>query len=138
VAQTGLDLVAEGAFGLYAPIRGARSLNGGPSFDVQLQELSAAAGARYWIPVGVRTSLHLSIVGGGQRTSSTVYPSASPDAKSSETRWGPVVRAGGGAAFYLGFGRVTAQLDYTLAPSTGIIRGNVGGAGLSLGYLASF
>ncbi|MBS1149650.1 MAG: hypothetical protein H6Q89_1348, partial [Myxococcaceae bacterium] len=139
VGATGLDVIAEGAFGAYAPILGASAADGSAAaFNVELQHFSVALGARYWLPFGVRGSFHLSILAGLQRTSSTVSLRAAPQTKLSDTELGLLIRAGGGVGYYLGIGRLIAQLEYTLAPVGGLIRGNLGGAGLSLGYLASF
>ena len=132
---TGLDVVVEVGFGAYAQLRKARAADGS-QFDIQLQQLSLLVGARYWFPIGVRPSLQLSLLVGQQGTARTVTLSTGETRGQSEA--GFALRAGAGPGLHLGPGRVLLQLEYTLAPISGIITGNAGGPGLSLGYVASF
>ena len=137
VGGTGLDLLAEGVFGYYAPIRKAQAVNGG-EFDINLQQLSILLGARYWIAFGVRTALHLSLTGGLQNTASRVTRVDGAELTRSQLRLGLTARVGAGVGFQLGLGRVVLQLEYTVAPSDGLVQGNLGGLGLAAGYLAAF
>ncbi len=141
LAGTGFEVVAEGAYGAFAPAQ-ARSADGQlgvkqPPFRIDLHTFSLALGARYWIPFGVRTSFHVSFVAGLHRTASTVSRAATAE-RYSDVTVSLIFRAGGGLAFELGPGRVVSQLEYALAPAEGLIHGNVGGVGLGLGYLVSF
>ena len=139
MGRTQLHVVLEGTYGGYVPIASARPVDRGmAAFDIDLEEFSVLGGARYWIPLGPRSSLHLSLVGGLQRTWAGISKRGVKGSTISEVTSGLAIRAAGGLAFYLGFGQLVTQLEYTLAPGAGLVQGNLGGLGVGLGYVASF
>lgn len=134
VGGTGLEILAEGVFATYLPIL-AGGTDGGGDFTVGLQSFGGMLGARYWVPIGIRPSLHFSVAGGLAVTSSTV---GRGKVVLSDATLAPLARAAVGLGVQLGFGKALLQIEYTFAPTVGLVRGNAGGFGAGLGYLASF
>lgn len=132
-----LEVGAEGAYAWFPRLAEARTVDGLNTVDLDMTAWSAALSVRASLYLAIRWSLQLCVAGGAQYTHSTfTAPGLTPVQAS---HWGPLVRGAGGVAFHGFGGRVLLQLEYGVAPlGDGNVRGNALGAGLALGYLATF
>lgn len=132
-----LEVGVEGAFAWFPRLSEARTVDGANTVDLEMTAWSGALAVRYSLQVAIRWSVQLSAVLGAQHTQSTLTAPGLTTVQSSH--WGPLVRGSGGVALHALGGRVLLQLEYGYAPlGDGNVRGNAAGAGLALGYLASF
>ncbi len=109
---------------------------GGPWFEL---------GARHARPIRISANghvsplaVHVAAAAGVRATSSEVRVTGGAvgeTPRALETTWHPQLSVGAGATYRLGPGRLVGELQYTYAQATGQLVGNVGGLGLSVGYL---
>jgi hypothetical protein len=102
-----------------------------------LRGLSLGAGIRATLPLYGRLSLHATALGGALRTFGTLTLESGPASgvRQGTAQWGPYGSVAVGASLRAGAGRAVAELQVTHAPASGDLTGNVGGVGVSLGYL---
>jgi hypothetical protein len=136
-AHSGLpavEVLARAGFLQYAS---ARSSLGGISQRGELNGLSFALGARASMPLRGRFSLHASLLAGALRYFGAVTAESGPAAglRQGTAQWGVMGIAAVGASMRAGRGRAVAELQLAHAPGRGDIAGNLGGIGLSCGYL---
>ena len=137
LGRSPFEVGAEGAFTWFPHLSAARTTDAPNTAEVDMSAWSAALAVRCTLQPAVRWSLQLFAAAGAQRTASAV--TASGRAALVESRWGPMVRGGGGAALHAMGGRLLVQLEYGYAPlGQGTVRGNSLGAGVAAGYLAAF
>jgi hypothetical protein len=130
----GVEIVGRAGFLHYAE---AASALGGISQRGALSGLSLAAGARATWPLRPRFSLHASLLLGALRSFGAVTVDSGPSAglRQGTAQWGAIGIAAAGASMRIGNGRAIAELQLAHAPGSGDIAGNLGGVGLSVGYL---
>jgi hypothetical protein len=104
-----------------------------------LHGLSAGAGVRATLPLYGRVALHATAIAGLLRTFGSLTLESGPAAgvRQGTAQWGPYGTVALGASMRAGAGRVVSELQLTHAPASGDLTGNVGGVGISLGYLFS-
>lgn len=137
LAQSPFEVAAEGAFGHYPLVEGARTGDGVNDGSITISAWWVALGLRYSIVLTSLWAVLLSVSGGAQLTNSTI--AVVGGAPLLDSGWGPLVRGGAGVAVHALGGRVLLQVEYGYAPAPGDrVRGNLGGLGATLGYLASF
>ncbi|HEY6911815.1 MAG TPA: hypothetical protein VI356_20730 [Myxococcales bacterium] len=102
-----------------------------------LRGVSLLAGARASLPIGGDFAAHLAVLGGALRTfgSLAVSGGAAGGFTQPTAEWGMVGTAALGASLRLGRGRAIAELQLSRAPGSGDLSGNLGGAGVCVGYL---
>lgn len=105
--------------------------------QVQMQALALSAGARINFPQNPQLAYYLTATGGGRNSTSTVALTDGPvdDLTQSGSTWEPFAVTGAGVSYLLGAGRLLGELDYIYAPVSGQLRGNAGGAAVSVGYV---
>lgn len=135
---SGFEAGVEGAFAWYPRLDAAKTLDGLNDASTELTAWSVGASLRYSLRLAQRWSLHASGTLGAQATTATV--TAPGFETSTNTGWGLLLRGAGGVGLHALAGRVLLQLEGTWAPAPagGRVRGNLGGLGLALGYVASF
>lgn len=137
VARTAFDVALEGGFALYPLLTNARTLDGINDGAITSTAWSLAAAGRYTIPLRGRWAALFSAAVGAQHTRSNI--GASNGTQLTDSSWGWLARGGAGLAVHVPRGRVLALLEYAHAPARGArVRGNLGGAGLNVGYWFSF
>jgi hypothetical protein len=129
-----VEVLARAGFLQYAP---AQSANGGISQRGELNGLSFALGARASMALRGRFSLHASLLAGALRSFGAVTAESGPAAglRQGTAQWSAMGIAAVGASMRAGAGRAVAELLLAHAPGRGDVAGNLGGVGLSLGYL---
>jgi hypothetical protein len=130
----GLELLGRAGLLQYAA---AHSAIGGISQRGELNGLSLAVGARASLPLRGRFTLHGSLLAGALRSFGAVTLDSGPAAglRQGTAQWAAMGIAGIGASMRAGSGRAVAELQLAHAPGHGDISGNLGGIGLSFGYL---
>ena len=130
----GIELLGRAGLLRYAP---AHSAIGGISQRGELNGLSLAAGARASLPFRGRFTLHGSLLAGALRSFGAVTLDSGPAAglRQGTAQWSVIGIAALGASMRAGSGRAVAELQLAHAPGRGDIAGNLGGIGLSFGYL---
>ncbi|MCC6808309.1 MAG: hypothetical protein IT381_12875 [Deltaproteobacteria bacterium] len=111
---------------------------GGPSgrTTVTLTGMPIAFGARFNLPVSQRWALQFAANGGVQPSWSTISLSSTSGTLRQRGYFvAPIVGVGAGVAAQVGPGRLRAEVSWQLIYGTGDVRGNVGGFGLTVGYL---
>jgi hypothetical protein len=145
LANTGFDVGVEGAYAYYPSRGGIATLDG--AMDGTIENLSGwqvALALRYSLQLFARLSLHASVAGGVQISSSSVSASgADPRFPAvpglNESRAGALLRGAAGTGLHVLGGRVVLQVEYSYVPiALSRLRGNIGGVGGALGYIASF
>jgi hypothetical protein len=137
--RSGFELGLEGAYAWHPPVYPA-ALENDPGNDVTFQANAwqLALAARYTLRLASLLSLHLAASVGGQYTAAKV----TIDGQDPMPRefWSPLIRGAVGAGLHVAIGRIVLQLEYAYAqPPTGVqVKGNLGGLGLALGYVAAF
>ncbi|HZX97547.1 MAG TPA: hypothetical protein VFE90_23730 [Myxococcales bacterium] len=116
---------------------GAREMAGDVSQRGDLRGFSLAAGVRGVLPLPRRFSAHAAVLVGALRSFGTLAIDGGTFAGMSQptAQWGPLLTAIAGASLRLGNGRAVAELQLSHAPGRGDVVGNLGGIGLSFGYL---
>lgn len=130
----GIELVARGGLLQFAP---ARAVMTGVPEKGDLRGVSIAAGARASLPLRGRFSAHASVLVGALRSYGTLAIDGGPAAGVTQgtAQWGPLATAAAGVSLRLGRGRAIAELQLSHAPRSGDVSGNLGGVGVSFGYL---
>lgn len=103
----------------------------------ELSGLSLALGARAELPLPLSFALHGTLLAGALRSfgSVRIQGGAADGARQGVASWGPMAAAALGTSFRAGAGRALAELQFTESLGRGDVSGNLGGLGLSLGYL---
>jgi hypothetical protein len=103
----------------------------------ELRGLALSLGARASTRLGNRLALHAALLGGALRSfgTVTVESGAASGIREGMAHWGPLATALVGASMKAGRGRAVAELQLAWAPGRGDVSGNLGGLGLSVGYL---
>ena len=114
----------------------ARDVAAGPQTSA-LRGLSLLAGVRASLPLRGALSAHAALLAGGLRTFGSLSVVDGPAAGFTQrtAQWGLVATAAAGASLRLGKGRAIAELQLSHAPGRGDLEGNLGGVGISVGYL---
>jgi hypothetical protein len=102
-----------------------------------LRGLSLAAGVRGSLMLRGRFAAHGALLAGALRSYGSVAIDGGPAAGLTQgmAQWGPLLTATAGASMRAGSGRVLAELQLSHAPVKGDVTGNLGGLGVSVGYL---
>lgn len=103
----------------------------------ELHGLSFALGARAELPLPRGFALQGVLLAGALRSfgSVQIQGGAANGVRQGISSWGPLAMAALGASIGAGQGRAVAELQLTEAPGRGDVAGNLGGVGLSFGYL---
>jgi hypothetical protein len=103
----------------------------------ELRGLSLLAGVRASLPIRGALSAHLALLAGALRTFGTLAVEGGPGGQFTEAtaQWSALGIVAAGASLRLGRGRVIAELQLSHAPGRGDVSGNLGGIGISAGYL---
>ncbi|HZR08608.1 MAG TPA: hypothetical protein VFA79_08520 [Myxococcales bacterium] len=130
----GIELLGRAGWLQYAP---AHSAIGGISQRGELNGLSLAVGVRASLPLRGRITLHGSLLAGALRSFGAVTLDSGPAAglRQGTAQWAVLGIAAVGASMRAGTGRVVAELQLAHAPGRGDVSGNLGGIGVSFGYL---
>ncbi len=130
----GIELVARGSLLQFVP---ARAVITGVPEKGELRGVSIAAGARGSLKLRGGFSAHASVLVGALRSYGTLAIDGGPAAGVTQgtAQWGPLLAAAAGVSLWLGRGRVIAELQLSHAPARGDVSGNLGGVGVSFGYL---
>jgi hypothetical protein len=128
-----LELVARA--GLLQFATASQTVSGVPQRG-ELRGLSVAAGVRASAPLGP-FAIHGTLLGGMLRSFGSIIVESGPAAgvRQGIAEWGPCASALLGTSMRAGRGRAVAELQLTYAPGHGDLAGNLGGIGVSLGYL---
>jgi hypothetical protein len=128
-----LELVARAGFLQFATA--SQTVSGVPQRG-ELRGLSVAAGVRASAPLGP-FAIHGTLLGGMLRSFGSIIVESGPAAgvRQGIAEWGPCASALLGTSMRAGRGRAVAELQLTYAPGHGDLAGNLGGIGVSLGYL---
>jgi len=129
-----LEVVARAGLLQFATARDSVS---GVSQRGELRGLSFAAGVRASVPLGRLMSIHGALLGGALRSFGAVTVESGPASgiREGTAQWGAFASALLGASIRAGRGRAVAELQLAFAPGRGDLAGNLGGVGVSLGYL---
>lgn len=115
----------------------ARDNVAGSAETSELRGLSLLAGVRASLPVRGGLSAHLALLAGALRTFGTLAVEGGPGGQFSQAtaHWSALGTVAAGASLRLGRGRAIAELQLSHAPARGDVSGNLGGVGVSAGYL---
>lgn len=138
LGRTPVELGAEGAFLAFLQQQNAPTSDGLDDAQTDVTAWSVALSARAALPLTSRLSVHAALSAGAQHATHRLVLPGLPE--ETYAGWGFVGRGGLGVGVGLPFGKLLAQVEYGFAPAPADarLRGNVGGLGLALGYLASF
>lgn len=101
-----------------------------------LRGFSLLCGIRASLPVRGDLSAHVALLAGALRAFGSLAVAGGGAGFTQRTaEWGLVAGAAAGGSLRLGRGRAIAELQYSHAPGRGDLSGNLGGAGVSVGYL---
>jgi hypothetical protein len=102
-----------------------------------LRGVSLLAGVRASLPVRGGLLAHVALLAGALRTFGSLAVAGGPAGGFSQptAEWGVVGAVAAGASLRLGAGRAIAELQFSRAPGRGDLSGNLGGAGVCVGYL---
>ena len=129
-----IEVLARTGFFQYAP---AEASPGGISQRAELRALTFAAGARASMPLRGRFSLHATLLAGALRSfgAISVQSGLAAGLRQGTAQWGLFGAAAAGASMGTANGRAFAEVQLAQAPGRGDVAGNLGGVGLSIGYL---
>jgi hypothetical protein len=130
----GVELLARA--GLFQFAAAGENVAGAPQ-AAELRGLSLLAGVRASLPLRGGFVAHVALLAGALRTfgSLAVEGGSGPAFTQRTAQWGPLAAAAAGASLRLGRGRAIAELQFSHAPGRGDVSGNLGGVGISAGYL---
>lgn len=131
----GLELFGRAVALRFAPA--TVPIDGSAVQRASLEAFGAQAGARVVWPLGSRWSVHTGGAAGLLRALGTLRIQGGPANGIAEptARWVPSLSAAGGGSLRLGHSRFVVETAFTAAPSSGAVRGNLGGLSLRAGWL---